>query len=591
MRNPIPFFLLPVLLLTCGAEEFEKISIETVPQMSPNPVQSSYQSYPLRIRNKTRNPVEIAIILNKTEKYSKSARRAVQLPPNGIQNVELYFPAVNYNWYWGELNLNLYIDGKFQKNDLFLKSETNYSRTDTLFSSQNLMDDYQGLTLYHSSNQPMTSAIPVAQWSRRLHDYIGLKQLYLTGSDRIPAEVEKTMLDWVHLGGTLVICIEPDAPWPEKLPGEKDGFYRETIGWGQKITCRPIRKNEVETVKEYLQENSAGKRGTFRGFGSSNKKDTKSSPLKNKAAEQLRSLQKTSNLMIDPPNAFQSQLLPKIKDIPLQKLFFVMLVFVLLIGPVNYFWLRKYRKEPWILVTTPVISLIFCLLVILFITINEGWHSRGKAFGITLLDQANQIAATNSWTILYAPVAPRGGLLFETEDCLNFSSNGNITVSESSGQHYASDIIQPRVPLFFAMRRTERRRERIRVTESRPEQLTIVNGLGANLTAIAAVGKNGGIFQSAAPVEAGSRTVLNCGKQSSLKKSFDSSQVQTECVDSFTSSDFNPLRIARKLPPGYYAAWTDKPVFFTTGTVPDEFTVHQLIIGTFNLTGDGKDAN
>lgn len=104
------------------------------------------------------------------------------------------------------------------------------------------------------------------------------------------------------------------------------------------------------------------------------------------------------------PQSFYDELGLEIPTVPLQLLFYVMLVFVIVIGPVNFLVLRKFRKEPLILLTSPAVSLLFCLLVVGFITLNEGWYSRAKAFGVTLLDQEGRQAATLARLGVYAPM-------------------------------------------------------------------------------------------------------------------------------------------------------------------------------------------
>lgn len=58
------------------------------------------------------------------------------------------------------------------------------------------------------------------------------------------------------------------------------------------------------------------------------------------------------------PQSFYDELGLEIPTVPLQLLFYVMLVFVIVIGPVNFLVLRKFRKEPLILLTTPAVSLL-----------------------------------------------------------------------------------------------------------------------------------------------------------------------------------------------------------------------------------------
>ena len=200
-------------------------------------------------------------------------------------------------------------------------------------------------------------------------------------------------------------------------------------------------------------------------------------------------------------NHYENLLMPEVENVPLPVLLWVMLAFVILIGPVNYFVLRRRNREPWILVTTPALSLSFCLFVILYITFHEGWHSRGKSFGVTFLDQERGIAATTAWNVLYAPMRPKDGLRFSAGDCLAFPRGmGECTLNLNEGQRYSPSLVQPRVPLIYAVSRAEPLKERLRVIRNADGILSVVNGLSGNLSALALVDADGRLHVSGAPV-------------------------------------------------------------------------------------------
>ena len=119
------------------------------------------------------------------------------------------------------------------------------------------------------------------------------------------------------------------------------------------------------------------------------------------------------------------------------------------------------------------------------------------------------VAATKAWNVLYAPMRPKDGLRFSAGDCLAFPRGmGECTLDLNEGQHYSPSLVQPRVPLIYAVSRAEPRKERLRVIRNADGTLSVVNGLSGNLSALALVDADGRLHVSGAPVAAGARAEL-----------------------------------------------------------------------------------
>ena len=103
-----------------------------------------------------------------------------------------------------------------------------------------------------NSSQVRVSPVPVAQWGREPLDYSGLRSVWISSTDRLPTEVETALMRWVFGGGTLVVCVPPDAAWPE---GEEpdEGVRKISHGWGTRILCRLINEDSIAQVLKALQ--------------------------------------------------------------------------------------------------------------------------------------------------------------------------------------------------------------------------------------------------------------------------------------------------------------------------------------------------
>ncbi len=356
----------------------------------------------------------------------------------------------------------------------------------------------------------------------------------------------------------------PGAAWPEGTePSDaKPQFTRH--GWGSRVLVRPIPAAGLKKESE--------------------KEKAESTPGLRYLAEQVKDTGGGNGFRQVSPDTYWTLLKLPIPDVPLQVLFLVMVAFVLLIGPANFFLLRKFRKEPLILVTTPVISLIFCLLVIGFITVGEGWHSRAKALGVTLLDQDTKLASTRAMMVVYSPVPPRSGYEFDSEDMLRFAGAGKLELREDSSQRLSSGLLRPRLPLGCSIERVSTQREHLKLTRE-GDGVGVVNGLGVRLVSLSVVAPDGWVYDSEGAIEPGARAVLR-RSQSVRDCGLDWSDIQKKLL-----AEKEKCRPAGLIPHGYYFAIAKEPVFWTPGFKPDQFEVLHAVVGKFSFAGEAKDGN
>ena len=198
--------------------------------------------------------------------------------------------------------------------------------------------------------------------------------------------------------------------------------------------------------------------------------------------------------------------------IPVRGLYFLMLLFALVIGPVNLIVLSRKNRRIWLLWTTPVISLVTCLAVFAYATFAEGWKRQIRTEGLTILDERVRRATTIGWTAFYSALTPSEGLHFGYETELtpapqSMITNSPRTVDWTHDQHLASGWVTARVPSHFMVRKSETRRERITVRRGTNADLRIVNGLGADINQFWLADKDG-IIYSASAISAGEEAKL-----------------------------------------------------------------------------------
>jgi hypothetical protein len=87
--------------------------------------------------------------------------------------------------------------------------------------------------------------------------------------------------------------------------------------------------------------------------------------------------------------------------IPVRGMFIVMLLFTILIGPLNIRILTRKKRRIWLLWTVPAISLAACLTLAGYMFLSEGWTGHVRAEGLTILDENNQRAHSVGWLGIY----------------------------------------------------------------------------------------------------------------------------------------------------------------------------------------------
>jgi hypothetical protein len=256
--------------------------------------------------------------------------------------------------------------------------------------------------------------------------------------------------------------------------------------------------------------------------------------------------------------------------VPVRGFFILMILFVIVIGPLNLIWLSRRRKKIWLLWTVPAISLLTTLAVSSFALFSEGLGATARTEAMTILDEVSQRATSIGWTGFYSPVTPGEGLHFSYGTELNPIMYGNIaygdgpirTIDWTHDQHLASEWITARVPAYFTFRKSETRRERLTVREGENGSISLVNGLGADVRQLWWADKTGELYTATnIPAGAGSQlTPIN------LKASGAADKLRDVYIDNwlemFNGMEVNPREA---LAAGCYLAVLDASPFVEEG--------------------------
>lgn len=316
-----------------------------------------------------------------------------------------------------------------------------------------------------NSVQCLRAESPVSEWSETWLAYSPFDAVVVNAADlrSMSPAVLGALGAYLQAGGIVMFSGKTDLPagWhPSQKSNLQDGLAYD-VGFGRCFAFNPeiftaINQNSVQTLRNAVREAARYWQGL---------------PGDNEA----------NNAQLPVVETFQ---------IPVRGIIFIMLAFIIVIGPVNIIYLNRRNRRTWMLWTIPCISIATTLVVFAYSLFREGITPDTRIAGLTVLDQTSHHAATIGGTAFYCPLTPSGGLHFDfaTEVTplvhIGFDRSGTAReVDWSTSQHFQRGWISARVPTYYHLRKSETRRERIQIV-SENGKFQIVNGLGAPIKSL-----------------------------------------------------------------------------------------------------------
>ena len=336
----------------------------------------------------------------------------------------------------------------------------------------------------------LRAEVEPAEWSEHWLSYTPFDAVLLPQSDfaRMSEATRTALWRYTESGGRLVVLGQIEVPetWRGRQSSNVPGITHHRVGFGECLqfniaTVEALTTAQITRLKALLLQSS--------GFSSSD-------------------VVGSQNL---------NGIFPVVEraDLPVRGMTFLMLLFILIVGPVNLLVLRAMKRRIWFLWTIPVISAITCLIVLIYSLFSEGVTPSTRTEAVTLLDQSAKRATTSALAAFYCPLTPGDGLRFSAETevtpLLSADSRRNGDSREvdwSNGQHLTRGWVNARVPTHFVIRKSEPRRERLQLERAADGTLTVVNGLGAKVKTLWLADAQGRLHKAAAAIDAGAKSTL-----------------------------------------------------------------------------------
>jgi hypothetical protein len=208
--------------------------------------------------------------------------------------------------------------------------------------------------------------------------------------------------------------------------------------------------------------------------------------------------------------------IPGVDGVPARAYLGILLLFAVVIGPLNYWLLRRRGRQVLVVLTAPLISAAFIAVLAGYAVAGQGFRVLGRAVTVTMIDQVTRQAVTRATVSLYAPgLTQSGGLRFGRDAAVwAVGPEGNGTrdrmeLDLTDAQHFSSGVLQTRSPTNFEQVTFRAARERLTFSAA-DGGLTVTNGLDATILALF-YREGGTMYSLDGPLSPGERQTMRAG--------------------------------------------------------------------------------
>ncbi len=189
---------------------------------------------------------------------------------------------------------------------------------------------------------------------------------------------------------------------------------------------------------------------------------------------------------------FWNFLIPGVGLVPAVEFGVLITLFVLVIGPLNYVLLKRWKRLHLLVVTVPVSAALITLALFGYAVLADGLGTRVRVRSLTLLDQRSNRAACWARMSYYAGITPSGGLSFSDETAVypveaypgrafDDESGRSRELIWEDGQWLASGWLPARTPTQYLTVRSSRTHARLEFAARGDGALEVSNHLGTDL--------------------------------------------------------------------------------------------------------------
>jgi hypothetical protein len=168
-----------------------------------------------------------------------------------------------------------------------------------------------------------------------------------------------------------------------------------------------------------------------------------------------------------PPEIYQPIAIPGVGDVPYRAYLAVLLLFGVLVGPVNYMVLQRRRKLGFMLLTVPALGLVTTAILLSYGLLRDGLGLHSAARSLTILDQERHDAVSWEGRTVFAglppaSLKPRPKTSFDVTAVLQSQGHSQGIMLTFEGGVVDGGAVPPRTPVTFGVASSAVERARLR---------------------------------------------------------------------------------------------------------------------------------
>ena len=199
---------------------------------------------------------------------------------------------------------------------------------------------------------------------------------------------------------------------------------------------------------------------------------------------------------------FANLLVPGVGRAPVIEFQVLITLFVLLIGPFNYWILRRLKRSQLLVLTVPLAAGVATTALFAYAILADGFATKVRVRSYTTIDQPTGEAACWAWTSYYAGLAPGKGLTMPADVVVypilpNWGGDdegvNRAMVWDADESLLTRGWLTSRTPTQYLMVRSRKTPHRLDVTSGNGK-MQIVNRLGTQIESLLVIDYSGKIF-------------------------------------------------------------------------------------------------
>jgi hypothetical protein len=213
---------------------------------------------------------------------------------------------------------------------------------------------------------------------------------------------------------------------------------------------------------------------------------------------------------------FAKLLVPGVGLAPVTEFEVLITLFVIVIGPLNYWLLRRFKRLHLLVLTVPLAAAVTTVSLFAYAIVADGFDSRVRAYSYTTIDQRSGEAACWARISYYCGLSPGDGLEIPTDVAMypieptwagdQRYAEEKFTVWDGDTQRLTRGWLSSRTPTQYLSVRSHKSTHRLEVLDA-GDKVRVKNELGTNIKWLVIVTESGKMF-SAANVATGANAPL-----------------------------------------------------------------------------------